>query len=522
MKAGDDLILLSVQQLLYVASTTNGYPNAELISAALLERAIAQSTDNPYLKFSAMGIYHRLDSSFRSWELYESIGIKHIQNDSCNFTILAFLLEGGLYNEAIGVCSQLLSFQTGTPRECGDQAGNAVEYGTLSKADEFLTFQRQKMNRSLTLYHSKGVILDAAALIATALPEKAHGDFVMKGGLGIKQGIVGGPNDMERVINLLVHNYIPYAAVSTVSWAQSVGSLDDADVLSDNRDASILEQSAALVKPNFESKRIMVQDTLMRGHIHGMLLRGALCMDAMKGPKKGKLVKSSASLEKRAKSLLESVFGASEFIDNQMQYDTHRRGCLSLLRTLIELHRVLAIVVAGMPRNNNEDTMEAREQRTANILEKHALHSLREARNQMSPFWDVKTVCAVLPSYIVPLFSVFRMCSTACTSYGWGKRKQNKKVSTAMAGFAMEFNELVQEMMVPVTILPASESAPIPDYDFHEDDLKFAGSDILKRTIAIVVQSRHKTRLRVEPVLQEMYDLLNEFDTTAKEKLIAG
>ncbi|KAG7347212.1 N-acetyltransferase B complex NatB non catalytic subunit [Nitzschia inconspicua] len=514
MKAGDDLVLLAVQQLMYLSKSKNRDFNTELICAALLEKAIMHSTDNPYLKFSAMNIYHQLDAVFRSWELYESIGIKHIQNDSCSFTILTFLLEGGLYNEAIGVCTQLLSFQTGTPRECGDQAGNAVEYGTLSKADEFLAFQREKMNRSLTLYHSKGVILDAAALFATVLPGSGHGDFMMKGGLGIKQGIVGGPDDMERAINLLVHCYSPYAAVSTVSWAQNCGSLDNADMLSDNRDVSILHQNALLVKPKIESKRMMVQDTLMRGHIHGLLLRGALCLDGMKGPKKGKLVKPTESLKKRANSLLEGVLGAAEFIDNQMEFEPKQVGHRSLLHTIIELHRVLALVVAGIPSPADEDTMEHRERHSAEILEKRALLQLKDARQKLSSTtWDVKKVCSILPSYLVPLFSVFRMCVTACTAYGWGKRKQTKIVSVAMGAFAMELNELVEEMMASIKSLPSTESASLTDCDVSEDHLKMLGSDTLESTKAIVIQGRHKTRLRVEPVLQEMDEFLDEFDS---------
>lgn len=501
---------MAVQQLLLHAQSTGGFPNAELICASLLETTIMQSTDNPYLKFAAMDIYHKLDSTSRSWELYESIGIKHIQNDSCNYTILPFLLEGGLYNEAISVCTQLLSFQTGTPRECGDQAGNAIEFGTLSKADEFMVFQRDKMNLSLALYHSKGVILDAAALFATAVPGRNHGDYFLKGGLGIKQGIVGGLDDMERAINLLVHTYSPYAAVSTVSWAPCCGSLDDAEFLSDNRDVSILNQNSALVRPTMESRRAMVQDTLMRGHIHGILLRAALCVDAMKGPKKGKLVKPTESLEKRTKSMLDSVLSASEYVDKQMEFESHDSGYRYLLHSILELHRVLAVVVAGMPNSLGEDSLEQREQEASDILQKRATVQLKRAREKLSPAFSVKKVCSILPSYIVPIFSVYRMCSTACSVYGWGKRKQTKKVSAAMAAFAFELNNLVQDMMTHIQTLPESEKT-LFEPELSDDVLNIIGPQTVENTKAIVIQGRHRTRMRVEPVLQEMDEFLDEF-----------
>jgi N-terminal acetyltransferase B complex non-catalytic subunit len=512
MKAGDDLVLLVVQQLLYEQSSV-GSPNAEFICASLLETAITQSTDNPYLKFAAMSIYYQLDSTSRSWELYDSIGIKHIQNDSCNYSILPLLLEGGLYNEAITVCTQLLSFQTGTPRECGDQAGNAMEYGTLSKADEFMTFQREKMNQSLPLYHSKGVILDAAALFATPIPGKSHDDFFLKGGLGIKQGIVGGPDDMERAINLLVHTYSPYAAVSTVSWAQCCNSPTKAEFLSDNRDVSILNQSAALVTPIIESKRKMVQDTLMRGHIHGLLLRAALCMDAMKGPKKGKVVKPTESLEKRSKSLLDSVQSASVFVEDQMEFQANEGGHRSMLNTFLELQRILAVVIAGMPISNGEDSMEHREQQATYMLEKRATVQLKEAHEKVSSTLSIKRVCSMLPSYLVPIFSAFRMCSSACAVYGWGKRKQTKRISAAMAEFANELNNLVQDMMTYITTLPASETASLEGCELTDGDLQVIGLEAYENTKVIVTQGRHRTKLRVEPVLHEMEEFLDEFDS---------
>ena len=45
-----------------------------------------------------------------------------------------------------------------------------MEAGTLSKANEFLVFQRDKMNKSVAVLQAKGLILDSAALLANVFP----------------------------------------------------------------------------------------------------------------------------------------------------------------------------------------------------------------------------------------------------------------------------------------------------------------------------------------------------------------
>jgi N-terminal acetyltransferase B complex non-catalytic subunit len=517
LKPGDDLILLAVQQLLYMDNkdnSSNNKSNANIIAAVLLESAIEHSPDNAYLKFAAIDIYHRLDATSRSWELFQTIGIKHIQLDSCSFTILPHLFEGGLYNETIEVSSSLLRFQGGTARDCGDFAFRAMEGGTLSKADEFLVFQREKMNQSLTFQFSKGLILDAAPLLATPVPRKKHDDDpIMKGGVGITQGIVGGDEDSSRAIQMVVESHNPYAALSIVSWAHCCGNLDDAETLSDNRDLSILNQNSILLKPKIEKKRQMVQDTLRRGHIHGLLIRATLCVDAMKGPKKGKLVKPSSSLEKRTKSLLDSVLTASEFFDRHMETDKTATAAsyLSLLHTILCLCRFLSIVNAGMPLAG-DDSLEQREQQATDLMRKQGLLYLKQARENLNLTSDVKTVGSMLPNYIVPIFALFRMCSNVCTVYGWGKRKQKTKiVSAAMAEFALELNGLIQGMLTCIKMLPHSETESTFEYVLSEQELSCLDADGFAATKRLLNRAQYRTRIRMEPVLQEMDEELDEF-----------
>lgn len=517
LKPGDDLILLAVQQLLYQAQQPDhNANNANIVSAILLESAIRHSPDNAYLKFLAIEVYYQMDAVARSWELFQMIGLKHIQLDSCTFTILPYLLEGGLYNETIEVCSALLRFQGGTARDCGDYAGRAMGAGTLSKANEFMEFQRLKMNRSLTLQYCKGLILDCAPLLATPVPRMKHDDNPLwKGGLGISQGIVGAKDDMERAIQMVVETHNPYAALSIVSWANACGSLDHVDDLSDNRDLSVLAQFSSLIKPTTQSKAAMIQETLLRGHVHGILIRATLCVDAMRGPKKGKVVKSSAALERRTQSLLGCVLAASEFFDNQMVILTETvLASQGLLRVFLDLCRLLAIINAGMPKKE-EDSMEQREDRATDMLNNHCIVNLKQAREQLSSSKSVKVVCSLLPSCVVPMFAIFRMCSDVCAAYGWGKRKRKtKKIAGAMAELAEEFNLMLQHMMSCIKTLPESESELSATFTLTEKELGVLDESDIHLTTAILNIAKYRARIRIEPILQEMDEFLEGFDVS--------
>lgn len=516
VKPNDDLMLLAIQQLLYPATLLtpdgNNDNSRTIVAAALLESAIQHSPDNPYLKFTAMEVYHQLDAPTRLWDLFQMVGLKHIQLDSCSFTVLPYLLEGGLYNETIEVCSSLLRFQNSSSQECGDYAGRAMENGTLSKADEFMAFQRNKLNQSLIFQYCKGLILDAAPLLATAVPRKKHDDDpLMKGGLGITQGIVGGADDMERAIQMTVESHNPNAALSIISWANNCGSLDDADNMSDNRDLSILKYSNTLLKPRIESKAFMVQETLRRGHLHGLLVRATLCVEAMKGPKKGKLVKPSDRLQKRTKSLMDAVLSASELLHTVHSPDSF----LSLFETTIALCRFLAVVNAGMPKVDEDDSLEQREERATAFMQSQCQVHLASARKRVQKIVNVKTVYTLVPNFLVPMFAVFRMATDVCAAYGWGKRKaKTKKCAGAVADFAAECNRLVQDLMKTVARLPSSESSDYASVDINmsDNELSLLDQDVLRSTMDMLEQSRYRKRMRLEPILQQMDEFLDEFN----------
>lgn len=525
--------MLAVQQLLVISDSENGDVDALndrkiFISAVLLESAIRHSPINAYLKFLAIEVFHRLNATNHSWKLYQKIGLKHIQLDSCSFMIYPYLFEGGLYNEAIDASTALLRFQRGAARDCGDFSGRAMNDGTLTKADEFMVFQREKMNRSLVFLYSKGLILDAAPLLATQVPRIKDDEHPMlKGGIGITQGIVGNSNDIERTTQMIVESHNQYAALSIVSCLDRFITDVDGDGLSDNRDFSILNQCRSLSKPNIDSKRTMVQKSLRRGYIHGILMRASLCVDAMKGPKKGKVVKPSAVLEKRTKSLLGSVQAASRFLDsnrnamsNTGSNDDVAEGCHQLLHVFFDLCRVLSIVNAGMTTTDNRDnSMEQREQCAVDLIKNNALARLKRAYDIIPSVNNPKVVGSLLPACILPMFALFRMCSSVCTTYGWGKRKTTKKASIAMAEFSKAFQELLEDkIIVCLGALPSSETdSSSLEFIFDEAEMKLLDADVVTATKALLNESQYRTRMRMEPILEEMIDYLDEFDVNDKE-----
>ena len=524
------MILLAVQQLLFSSDSQNNDCNHRdsakaFISAVLLESAIRYSPDNAYLKFLAIEVFHRLDATTRSWELYDKTGLKHIQLDSCSYLMYPYLFEGGLYNEAIDVCTALLRFQRGSARDCGDFTGRAMNSGTLTKANEFMVFQRQKMNRSLTFMYSKGLILDAAPLIATEVPRMKHdANPILKGGIGITQGIVGGNDDNERTSQMVVEGHNPYAALSILSSLDHKVMNVDGDGLSDNRDLSILNQSRFLLKPKVESKRKMVRNLLRRSHVHGVLMRASLCTSAVKGPRKGKVVKTSEVLERRTKSLLNSVLAASDFLDKKTLSDTDADFNISfieeLLHVFLGLCRALSIVNTGLPMTDiGEDSMEHRESRFVNEIQNSVISRFNKACEKLSTANGTKIVGSLLPSCLMPIFTVFRMCSTVCTAYGWGKRKTTKKASIAMAEFSKTFQVFLEDKMIGCLLsLPSSESDPFHlQYSLSDEESDVLDPDVVTRTISVLGQSQYRTRMRLEPILHEMIDYLDEFDMMNKE-----
>jgi N-terminal acetyltransferase B complex non-catalytic subunit len=450
------LILLAVQQLLWQDEN----PHTLFTSAVLLEWALSKSPYNANLKLQAMDVYAALQATTRCWELFRDLSIKHIQVDSCTYLILPYLLDGGLFDEVIDVCRDIVRLHVSMVRDTAEYSTRAMEHGTLYKAQEFWTFQRERMTNSLSALQAKGLIFDAAPLLAvhqtSSSSGKGRGDDdssskegKLYGSLGANHGIVGGESDLERAIQMIHELHNPFGAPRLVNMVASSSNADPSDDYSDNRDRGILAFQILHRRSNIPSKKEIVNSTFRRGHIHGLLIRAVLVMDATKGPKKGKLVKSSVQLEKRCSSLLQAVDSASQFIERWENEDSNERqhpALLSLVQSLFLVCRLVVVASAGLPDAPAQETMDRREARVTEMINL-LLSQLTKAKTclEESGSLSFPDCCRLLVDVLASLFALFKMASTILNVFGWGKRKcKTRPSAAAMAQAAAVFADVVK------------------------------------------------------------------------------
>jgi hypothetical protein len=488
------LILLAIQQLLH-----GSLGDAELgFAAAVLESAIQYSPDNAYLKIWAMFLYSRLDAVSRSWELFQELHIKHIQFESCSYLILPLLRAGGLYHETIMVCQEVIRLQTANVRDAGEFTGRAMENGTMSKAGEFLAFQRSKVNNSLTTLEAKGLILDCAPMYVQ--DEK-------RGGLGSMHGIVGGESDVERANKMVAHSHSPFATFSLLRLKGTTA--ENLDQFTDNRDFTILSDD--LLSPRtFESRENIISDSIRRGHHHNLLIRAALCVDATKGPKKGKVVAASDELKKRSSSLLSSVAASLEYCNSS----TQPLGYEMLSRAMLALCSVVTGLSAGTfsQEQSLPDTTEIREEQASSALNQ-ALELITQARQELGLTKDqrVSRVGTLLPDYIVPIFALLQMCASMMETFGWGKRKRKtRRCAAALADLAFAVTPLIEDMKTCVARLSDESRSFYDECACVFPD--FLGESLLRETSSLVMRSQQNSKVRIEVILNEVSSFLDSFD----------
>ena len=426
--------------------------NSKLVAAAsILEAGVRYSPHNPHIKISALFVYAQLNAASLSWKLFRQLFVKHIQHESLAYLILPILRSGGMYQETIAICKEIVRLQRVAIQEAGEFSARAMEHGALSKADEFLNFHRKRMNNSLTTFEAKGLILDAAPLfVHDGESKNREGDL-----LGSVHGIVGGsPSDIDRANQIIGEVHDPFAAFSLLRLHGGGSQRTDADsiakFLSDNRDFSVVLSHDILLQRKFDSSEVIVQDSLRRGHVHAILLRGVLCVEMTKGPKKGKVAPPSETLKKRCASLLASIDGArADFSGSSIT------GYSRLLQVVLDECRALVVVSSGLTNSGssaNKDSLETREQ-IASALLGDASEGLKAAQIELSqsfgcPRTGVHRVSRLLPECIVPAYAVFQMCAEVLDLYGWGRRKRKtKRCAAALADVAIAFTSLLDDMV---------------------------------------------------------------------------
>lgn len=88
-----------------------------------------------------------------------------------------------------------------------------------------------------------------------------------------------------------------------------------------------------------------------------------------------------------------------------------------------------------------------------------------------------------------------------------------------MAEFSKAFQDFLVDKTLPcLRALPSSETdSSTLEFDLEETEMNLLDADIVAATKALVNQSQYRTRMRMEPILEEMANYLDEFDVTKNE-----
>ena len=494
-RAADDLILLAVQQ---IVRGENIPPRSFMLAAAILEAAIAYSPHNAYLKIEAMYMYSCLNAAKRSFELFRQIYVKHIQHESCAYVILPLLHAGGFYQEVILVCQDILRLQTSTIRDAAEFTGRAMECGTLDKASEFITFQTERMNKSMTTLEAKGLILDCAPM------------FQFEDGqpLGDVHGIVGGPEDHVRVCKMISEAHNPHAAFSLLRLRGSAH--DNLEFFTENRDFDVLSYNV-LAPRKVASREQILAESIRRRHHHSLLIRASLCLDATKGPKKGKVTKTSGDLSKRSSSLLACLHASEEYVKNGAHESELARTALV---TMVVLCRAILAVSAGVVDGNDSelDSLELRDEAAARFFEK-AVEAITQCNSaftlQSQEVNPVPLVSRFVADCLVAVFALLQMCGSVLETYGWGKRKRGTRQSAGALGkFSYVLKAMIVEMRDSLDpLLPTKQEISILD----EVENVLVERDI--ETLATrIKEAQLETKLRIDAILSRMIETCASFD----------
>ena len=490
-RPADELILLAVQQL--TRSTSDR--SQRVLAATILENAIVYSPDNAYLKISAVLNYGKLDAVQRSWTLFRQLFIKHIQHESCAYLILPLLHGGAFYHETISVCQEILRQQTAAIRDSSDFTSRAIDTGTLEKANEFIMFQKNRMNKSLTTLEAKGRILDCAPMF-----HHQEGEDI-----GALHGVIGGPDDQERIQQMIVEAHNPHAAFSLLRLKGN--SKDNMDSFTENRDLEVTSYDILGAK-DFSTSEQMISESIRRSRHHSLLIRASLCLDATKGPKKGKVAKNSAELTKRSLSLLASVEDAISFSTS----DGNQPQLYKLsMNVMTVLSRVITAVSAGRIDSTSPslDTLDTREEEAAKLLSNAntEIDAIKSEIASLPKGLSVSQISKFIPDCLVAIYALFQMCGRLLEVFGWGKRKRGTRASAAaLATLSVAIRDVLQEMKSHVDSLPSTLDVPL-------DDLAdLVRRDDLNKTQAIITECQLETKRRIDDILLKMAESLKEYD----------
>jgi N-terminal acetyltransferase B complex non-catalytic subunit len=524
---GDEIVLLISQYLLFRASlqplsSCDAATTLLLQSAGLLEDAMDHSPYNPHLKIAAISIYAKLNAVSRALTIFQDMGVKQIQLDSCSYLILPLLVRGGLYTSAIKLAASVLRLHGSTSKDVKTYSSKALQNGLVFKAKEMIEFQCGKMRRSLQLLYSKGLLLDMAPMM---IPSDLENDSTAEAKqrsksnpalLAAEKGFCGTENDVMRAEQLAIDAETHFNAPAII-YAPAEFTTVDKFVCSDNRDMTV-NYFEILRHTIHWTQMEMVTASLRSGHVQGLVARSILAVEVANAPKKGKVTKPTEETSYRCQSLRYALIRAIEFgrgvkLD---ELDT------VLWESCCHLCEVIIVVIYGSTSENSTcTTLEERDVLATSTINSmtQLVQSAREALNSCNS--EVKStekksvmggrVCQLLPDYICPLFILLETTSRLFSLFGWGKRKRlTRAASGALALAALSLQGLISDMLNIIAQF-RSVSTDIQALVETSTSSEF-GLGTLQRVVREVVSARELTMDRVDPFLVQMRDRLQSYN----------
>ena len=516
---GDEIILLTSQYLLFQAARETDDDTSLLLlqTAGLVEEAIDHSPYNPHLKIAAMGVYSQLNAAHRALSIYEDMGVKQIQLDSCSYLILPTLIQGGLYTSAIKLASSILKLHGSTSKDIKDYASRSLQNGLMFKANEMVTFQRNKMRPSLQLLYSKGLIMDAAALM---LPADLGRDAAGSGGkqrgkspsvkLAEEKGFCGSEEDVSRAEQLAIDAEMHFNAPSVIHAAFQSAKVDDF-LSSDNRDMSI-NYFALLYQNAHLTQKEMVSQSLRSGHMYGLLTRAIMAVGAANAPKKGKVPKLTEENKYQCESLRHCLssarlFGQEEDVGMDDIDQTLWDACCQLCEIIIS-------VIEGSGSIESDSLVER--EKAATTIVNSTTQLIENARKAFALYFSDSNsrrgsrVCQLLPGHIVPFYTLVETAGRLFNLFGWGKRKHlTKAASGALANLALSLRNFISDMIQSMSHFRSFDGSGVVESATTTD---LAGTDMIQKVLNEVAASRDMTKDRVDPFLVQMRDALDTYN----------
>lgn len=518
---GDELILLACQLACHKKTSLTA-------SAALLEAALHHSPYNPHLMIAAIGMYDRLSAGRRALELFLRMGTKQIQYDSCSYLILPTLIRTGLYREAVQLAGNIMGLHWSSAKDVQDYATKCCETGVLSRCQEMITWQRQRMTNSLQLLAAKSTVMDLASLVYSGEPDERGRKGTLEP-IGARQGICGKQStDFDRVVELIqnIGNFSAAPSIVNISMDGIRGSSSNSGALpaaaaaalySDNRDFTV-NQFYILSEPAYMTRTDVCLHASTQAHWQGILMRAALMLNVVKAPKKGKAakVKEGDVLYKRCKSLSGFIRTVELFLEEGAQG-----------RAILKLARVLCVVATGTTDSTSDkkdapetgDSLEERENIATKLLQdvQQDIGMLKQTVLSATPN-SFGRVCVLLPEDIVPIYALLQMIANQFSIFGWGKSKgRTKAVAGALAGAALELQGLVMDMLGALNSIPndAPLESPAENICTYLDSKE--GKVMLDVACNHVERSHIETRQRVMPFCDQIIKEMESFRASTVE-----